>query len=92
MVWNLVRLALATQDAFFAKKASEQLDFLSSSASASPSGHTMFLLALCEHEFFPPRVTVVSGENFTASELPFEISEDVCTMVLEGLTTDFPPP
>lgn len=71
-------------------RASRKGEYLSAAAAASPSGHAMFLLALCEHEFPPPRVTVVPGKNFTASELPFEISENVCAVVLEGPTTDFP--
>ena len=59
MAYNLVRLSQLTGDARWEEAARRQLDWLSEVASAYPSGHAMFLLALLVDRNPPPRVTVV---------------------------------
>lgn len=59
MAYNLVRLSQLTGDARWEEAARRQLDWLSEVASAYPSGHAMFLLALLVDRNPPPRVIVV---------------------------------
>lgn len=72
MAWNLVRLALLTDEERFDRAAARQLDFMAGDATAYPSGYAMYLCALLDHLDPPPKVTVVapSPHEVVALSLP----------------------
>ena len=89
MAWNLVRLSQLTADETIEHDAQRQLDFLAKEAAQYPTGHTMFLLALLNHENPPSKVTVVLDNTTDISSLPLQLPADM-VIILQKPSADYP--
>ena len=83
MAWNLVRLAQLKEDEQLQRDAQRQIDFLARQAADYPTGHAMFLLALLEQEFPPPKIVVASAEKADAARLPMQLPLDAAVTLEE---------
>ena len=89
MSYNLVRLALITDEDKYKNAAQRQLDFLAQSASRYPTNHAMFLIALLEYENPPTRITVVMSEDADKNALPLALPHNAIIIFKEA-TKEYP--
>lgn len=90
MAYNLVRLALITDDEKYRNSAERQLDFLAADATQYPTGHAMFLLALLEHAEPPTKITVVLDAKTKRQTLPTSLPANAVVIVYEDPSEEYP--
>lgn len=89
MAYNLVRLALLTDEGCYKTEAECQLDFLAQSAAQYPTGHAMFLTALLEYNEPPTKITVVPDESTDTTALSLALPHDAI-VILKKDDTNYP--
>ena len=90
MAYSLVRLALITSENKLAELSEKQLNFISSSASEYPAGHSMYLTALLEYNEPPLKITVVSDGATSSDMLVTMLPKEAFVIYLPAPTKEYP--
>jgi len=90
MAWNLVHLSQLTGEEVYEQDVQQHLAFLAQEASQYPTGHAMFLLALLNQEYPPPKVTVVSVKDTDISQILLQLPIDAVVTLLKEPIDDYP--
>ena len=89
MAYNLVMLSSLTDEDKYRISAERQVDFLSSAASKSPSNHSMFLIALLEHDNPRMKITVIPDAQTDKKRLASMLPHNA-TIILRDATKEYP--
>lgn len=90
MAYNLVHLALLTEEKEYEEAAKRQLGFMSAQAEHYPAGYAMFLIALSDYLDPPEKVTIVVKEKGDVSDWPCRIPLDTVIRVFGEAKKDYP--
>ncbi len=90
MAYNLVQLAMITDNPQYQKAAQQQLDFLVAEATAYPGNYAMALTALLEFTQPPTKITVIPDSHTNKANLPFSVPTDAVAVFLQHPTSEYP--